>query len=215
MQPRRILSFATGLLFVATAGLVRPHDEHAATTHPSVCTCTRAKLEHQWCAKCRVGYIAGTRVTSLTVFEAMDAHGHKIDRASLRCESCRRAVETDGYCEKCRLGFVGGLLYFSPLTHGLARGKAWDANQFGCEVCRRNARAGGWCESCTRGIVGNVELRDREVFERTQRAYQLFTDSLKLIDKCETCAAAMALNGSCPTCRVSYENGARKASPSR
>ena len=57
------------------------------------------------------------------LFEALDAHGHRIDPETLDCDSCRLAYVSDGYCEDHRRGWIRGLAYLTPLTYYLARGE--------------------------------------------------------------------------------------------
>ncbi|TWT42256.1 hypothetical protein RAS1_33860 [Phycisphaerae bacterium RAS1] len=204
----RPASIAVVLLLVA-AQPARPHDGPASASAPSACSCDQARLEHHWCFKCGVGYLAGVRISAREVYDALDPHGHTIDTTSLACDGCRAALKTDGFCDACRRGFVGARLYFSPLAHGLARGVVRAPEQIACRACRRHAQRSGWCESCGCGMVGNVELRDRAVFDRTARAFELLLTGLKLSERCPTCAAALALNSSCPKCRVAYRDGQR------
>jgi hypothetical protein len=107
---------------------------------PSACACAAARLANGWCAACGVGHVASVEIRSAILFEALDAHGHEIDAASLRCESCRAAERDDGFCSACRCGFVGGQLYFTRLTWLLARGEQRGPETIECRTCRRNAR---------------------------------------------------------------------------
>jgi hypothetical protein len=100
------------------------------------CTCARARLRNGWCDACRVGYVAGVPVRSAMLFEALDAHGHDIDPASIECAECRAAIGTDGFCPACRRGFVKGQLYFSRLTYAIANGSFVDPVAITCPHCR-------------------------------------------------------------------------------
>lgn len=173
------------------------------------CTCAQARLKHQWCAACKVGYVAGVRIESALLYEEIDAHGHDIDPAKIECPSCQKALAQDGYCEKCRMGFVRRQAYLSRLTYFVAKGETRDPATISCKTCRKNAESHGWCDECAVGMVGNVALKRREDFEPAARAYDVLRAAVSTLKRCETCAVAMILDGRCPTCRISYRDGAK------
>ena len=128
------------LLFAAILiiGAVPPVSE--APDDP--CVCAQARIANGWCDTHDVGYVAGLPIRSANLFEALDAHGHDFDPASMECESCQVAIKSDGLCPECQWGFVDGQLFFSKLTYLIALGKAKDIATISCATCRRNA--GRW-----------------------------------------------------------------------
>ena len=120
-----------------------------------------------------VGYVAGREIRSRELHDALDAHGHDVDVATLPCASCRAAAREDGFCATHGRGFVGGRAYLSPLAYHLARGER----------------------------------------EAVQGELALLAEALRTVERCELCAAAMVIDGTCPRCRLSYQAG--RPSPMR
>ncbi len=173
------------------------------------CRCAEAKMKHQWCAACKVGYVAGVRIESKLLHEEIDAHGHDIDPKLMKCSSCQKALETDGFCERCTMGFVKKQAYMSRLTYFIAKGETKDVEKIACPQCRKNAQSPGWCDACGLGMVGNVALQEKSDFEQAAKAFDVFQEAVRTLKRCEFCAIAMVIDGRCPTCKVTYRNGAR------
>jgi hypothetical protein len=173
------------------------------------CSCAKAKIEGGWCDKCKAGYLAGVRIESSDLFEALDAHGHDVDPASIRCPSCRAALDSDGYCEKCHFGFVQKKAYLSRLTYLIAKGEAKKPNQIVCDVCRKNAEHHGWCERCGVGMVSNVSHRDRRLYDQLIKEYERLLAAVEMQKKCVWCSIAMMTDGRCPDCKITYKDGRR------
>ncbi len=150
-----------------------------------------------WCRDCDAGFVAGYRVPSRALFETLDAHGHEIDVASLRCDSCRAAVKSDGFCSRCRRGYVDEMAYLSRLTYHVARGKARDVDTIGCDRCRENVRDHGWCQRCQVGMVRHFEVPRREDFEPALAAFRNLEAALAVLPSCERCATATFTGGRC------------------
>lgn len=179
------------------------------------CTCETARQTHGWCEVCKVGYVAEIRIRSRLLYEEIDAHGHDIIPASIKCESCRRAIDKDGYCEKCRIGFVGKQAYLSRLTYHLAKGKPFDASKSSCAACRKNAAAYGWCAFCKTGLVGNVVIADRADYDSAVKAYDLVRTAVDAAERCEMCAVAILYDARCDQCKVAYKDGKQIADAPR
>jgi len=170
-----------------------------------VCTCAAAKIKNGWCALCKVGYVAGIRIGSEMLFDALDAHGHDVDPQRIQCRSCQTALDNDGYCEPCRMGFVRKQAYLSRLTYILARGETLDAGTSACATCKANAARYGWCDACKAGMLGNHRLRDPALFALGTKELDRLYEALATLDKCETCAVAKMCDGTCITCKISYK----------
>lgn len=183
-----------------------------ASAEQEICRCTLTRQTGGWCGKCKVGYLAGVRVESAGFFEALDAHGHDIDPAMVRCDTCRKAYESYGFCERCMIGFVRKQAYFSRLTYYLARGEVKDPKKLTCTTCVRNRDSSGWCETCGIGLVGCHGYKDRKEFEAAARMRELLILAIDEAGRCMTCALAIINDGPCLNCKLSYKDG--KKSPS-
>ena len=191
-------------IFAMLAVFVAAHGAGSAGVSPD---CEEAKRSDGWCEAANVGYVAGVEIKSPMLYEALDAHGHDIDPAAVKCEGCRKALETDGFCAAHRFGFVKGEAFLSPLTYHIARGRRIEPAAMACEVCREHTRGIGWCEKHRVGIAGHTAIDDRESFEEFRRAYQLLLAAIETSARCETCAAAMVAEGYCAIHRLKYKDG--------
>ncbi len=171
------------------------------------CTCEADKLKNGWCRKCEVGYVAAVAITSEVLFEALDAHGHRINPDSMKCELCRKALASDGFCTRCNWGFVDHQLYYSKLTYLLAKGKPKVLSSIKCSSCRKNTLKPGWCDSCKVGMVGNVAFKDKKTFEQASREHRKLLAAVELASRCEFCAVALLTDAKCPTCKKTYKDG--------
>lgn len=165
-----ILLAMIALLCAAWSSLAR-REAHASSV--PACACALERQRSGWCEACRVGYVAGTPIHSQVLYDALDAHGHEVDAASLACASCRAAARSDGFCETHARGFVDRRAYLSRLAYHVARGEP----------------------------------------EAVPDELERLSEALRVAARCELCAAALVIDGTCPTCRLSYRDGL--ASPMR
>jgi len=179
------------------------------------CSCAQATLSNGWCSRCRVGYVAGLKVPSLLMYDALDAHGHTIDPERMTCPTCRHAIETDGFCATCRIGYIARKAWLSRLTYYVAKGTVVKLEDINCPRCRAHHGAVGWCDECKLGIVGNIEHSDRQSFDALAEEFRRLLAAVARIKECETCAVASLTNGRCMTCRKVFENGEAKPLPRR
>ncbi|MCZ6652391.1 MAG: hypothetical protein O7D91_05120 [Planctomycetota bacterium] len=177
------------------------------------CTCEENKLRSGWCGKCKVGHVAAVAIDSEVLFEALDAHGHRIDVDSMKCESCRKALASDGFCTRCNWGFVDQQLYHSKLTYFLAKGKTKVFSSIKCARCRKNTLKPGWCDSCKVGRVGNVAFEDKKMFEQASREHRKLLAAVEIARRCEICAVALFTDAKCPTCKKTYKDGKEVITP--
>lgn len=175
-------------------------------TEPA-CICQSVRNTGGWCKACKVGYVAGVKIESALVFEALDAHGHDIDPDSIECPSCQRVLKTDGFCEHCRMGFVHGKAYMSRLTYHVAKGRIKDVDKIACPKCRKNAKSIGWCKACHVGMMGPVAIENEADFQRAKEAYTILRKAIEATKRCEICAAAIVTDGRCPKCNIRYKGG--------
>ncbi|HEV8700690.1 MAG TPA: hypothetical protein VGV60_05405 [Candidatus Polarisedimenticolia bacterium] len=180
---------------------------------PSVSSCEEAKRINGWCEPAHVGYVASVEIRSRFLYEVLDAHGHAIDPAKVKCETCRKALETDGYCRAHRMGYVHGEAFLSPLTYHLARARTIDPKTITCADCRKHTRGIGWCEKDQVGIAGYFAIDDRREFDELARDYELLLAAVKKSSECETCAGAMITDGYCAVHRLQYKDGAPITGP--
>ena len=183
----------------------------AATPQPisDACICQDAVVNHRWCDVCGVGYVAGVRIKSKLLFEALDAHGHEIDTKTIVCPTCRIALETDGFCEPCRVGFIRRQMYFTRIAYLLGKGEGVRLDALAFPVCSENAKTTGWCEKCNRGMVGHTAFSDKNLFQAAQEAYRFLLEAVKLLETCDICAVAMFFDNTCPIHKATYRNGKR------
>ena len=171
------------------------------------CKCASRKEIGVWCDACAVGHVAAVRIKSVALFQAIDAHGHHTNPESLRCEACRKLAKSGGYCDSCRTGFVSGKAYFSKLTYLLARGTLTDSPSVKCKTCRGHTREPGWCDTCSVGMIGHIAFKNKEVFNQALKARDVLLRAVEQVDKCLSCAIAMAVDRECRRCRKSYKDG--------
>ena len=176
----------------------------AASPMPGVCVCASAAQNDGWCDVHEIGYLGGIEIHSERLFSALDAHGHELDLDTFDCAECKAAISADGFCEEHRVGFVDGLVYYSKLTHHLARGEQRDLSAVVCPVCRTNARSHGWCDTCRIGMVGALALGNKAELEKARKAFEILQAAIRALARCETCAVATFSGGRCGVCDISY-----------
>jgi len=169
--------------------------------------CEAAKRINGWCEAANAGYVASVEVRSRFLYEVLDTHGHDIDPAAVKCETCRKAMQSDGYCPIHKMGYVHGEAFLSPLTYYLARARKIEPSTVSCPVCRKHTRGIGWCEKDHVGIAGYFALDDRQEFGDLERAYTILLAAVEKSTRCETCAGAMISDGYCAIHRLKYEGG--------
>ncbi len=201
--------FVTALVVTAsvvtTSAMAQSHAPTATT-----CTCADAKVHGGWCTACKVGYVAGVKITSHKLFEAVQ--GKPVaDVSKMKCPDCKAAFKNGGFCQHCNVGFVGHKAYKSKVGYALARGQAKDPaslKSIKCPKCKAAAAAGqGWCKMCSMGIVGNLVFTDKQAYEAAVKARATLVAANKLTDKCEGCAVAMVTDGTCKHCKVAFKDG--------
>ena len=171
------------------------------------CTCHVPNEIGSWCEIHQVGHVALVEITSRSLFDALDTHGHDVDPSTFSCGACQAAIRTDGFCEEHRTGFVSQRAYFSRLTHVLAKGSPRSMAEIDCPVCRENARTLGWCDSCRIGMVGRIAIEDNESFDHVSRALAIVAVAQEAAATCEYCAVAIVTDTQCPVCRIRYRDG--------
>jgi len=176
----------------------------AAVRAPADCTCAKVSHDGGWCAACKVGYVAGVKIKSAMLFEAVDAHGHDIIPERIKCETCKKAMASDGYCERCRMGFVDKQAYLSRLTYHVAKGRTTKTSDLACGTCRKNAKSTGWCDACGRGMIGHIAVDRHDEFVKAAKAFRRLLEAIRKLSECETCAVAQFTGGRCRKCNISY-----------
>ncbi|MCB9849497.1 MAG: hypothetical protein H6817_02190 [Phycisphaerales bacterium] len=154
-----------------------------------------------------MGYVAGVRVESEELFDAIHPHGHEVFIERTRCASCREAIKSNGFCTACHVGYLNEQAYFSRLAYILAQGETVDADDVTCPTCRQAQASTGWCATCAVGWFGNVRYRDREKFAEASCQHAVMMAALKAAPRCEFCAAAIITDERCYKCRIAYQNG--------
>jgi len=136
--------------------------------------------------------------------------------------TCELERQRSGWCEACELGYVAGVTIRSKELYDAldAHGHDVDVAGLACSSCREAARTDGFCTQHSRGFVGGRLYVSRLAYhaargepEAVPRELELLATAVETSARCETCAAAMMLDGTCRKCRLSYADG--KASPMR
>lgn len=139
--------------------------------------------------------------------------------APCTCELERRRC---GWCEACNIGYVAEVPIRSRAVYDAldAHGHDVDVAGFACAECRAAVAADGFCARHERGFVGGRAYLSRLAYHLARGERDAVQDELSLlatavgtVERCELCAAAMVLDGTCPKCRLSYQDG--RASPAR
>lgn len=183
-------------------GAAHSHDDPRAG-----CTCATAPLANAWCGEHRLGYVCGQPIASRVLFDALDAHGHDLDRDVMQCTTCKRMMDEGGFCVSCRFGWVGGQAYMSLLTYRMALGEVRDTRALACATCRDQAGDVGWCEACAGGWTGNVFFVDRDDYSAATREFRRLEAAIEVSLRCETCAQVILVDGTCPYCKIRWEDG--------
>jgi hypothetical protein len=171
------------------------------------CTCSTTRVTNGWCAIHGFGYVGGLRIDSAWLYRALDAHGHELDLTTFTCPACKKAIETDGFCEEHRIGFVRRQAYFSRLTYELGRAEPREPATIACPACRKNAEASGWCSKDRVGMVGPFAIRSRADYDQAVRALEIVRLAAEASKRCDHCAGAIITDGTCPFCKIRYEDG--------
>jgi hypothetical protein len=193
-----------GLLVLALLG--RDPGEDGAGGVPTCCA--EAQLTNAWCEADDRGFVAGLEIRSRELHDALDAHGHEVDRDSIQCETCRTLMDAGGFCETCRIGWVAGQAYFTRLTYHLAQGRPTSGADGRCEACRDDARLSGWCSAGQHGWAGNVVFGRREDQEAAARELDHLLVVIETSERCATCSLVQLVgDGRCPYCQITYAGG--------
>lgn len=179
----------------------------APVSNSDECACAASQMRNGWCSACEVGWVAAVRIESRRLFDAIDAHGHKVDPTTFHCASCQKAIAGDGFCGACKVGFVEKEAYFSRLTWALGRGTVLTDDDIECGKCAAHLSSAGWCDKCKRGLVGHFAYKDKKLFRIAARGRAVLIQAIAKVSDCEDCAIALAIDRWCPKCRVSYEDG--------
>jgi len=83
-----------------------------------------------------------------------------------------------------------------------------------CAECRTAAGSDGFCARHGRGFVGGRAYLSRLAYHLARGEPEAVQAELRVVERaiaesarCELCAAAMVLDGTCPVCRISYREG--------
>lgn len=156
------------------------------------------------------------------LFAAWDSTRRPAGESAAATCSCEQERLRNGWCEACRIGYVAATEIRSKELYDTldAHGHDVDVAGLACSDCRDAARADGFCGTHGRGFVGGRAYLSRLAYHLARGETEAVQDELALVARavetaarCELCAAAMVLDGTCPACRLTYRNG--QASPVR
>ena len=130
--------------------------------------------------------------------------------------TCELARTQNGWCAACGVGYVASLEVRSQLVYDALdlHGHDVDLGTLDCSRCREVARADGFCSACGRGfIAGRAYLSPlayhlvRGEMQAAAPELAVLARALETVERCELCAAAMVIDGTCPECLISYRGG--------
>ncbi len=130
--------------------------------------------------------------------------------------SCPTARAENGWCEACGVGYAAELEMRTKVVHDALdlHGHDVDPRSFSCASCQEALRTDGFCAACRRGFIAQRAYLSALAYhlahgERAaaEEDLRLVARALEVVPRCEFCAAAMVLDGTCPKCRVSYRAG--------
>lgn len=178
----------------------------ATSTAYADCACKVAKVENGWCADCSAGYVAGVKIKSRKLYDALDGKTIK-DASAIKCKACKTGLTNNGECKHCQVAFAGGKAFHSKPACCVSRGKAVETSAIKCESCKANFGGKGWCEGCKAGLVGNRVYADKAAYKEALMGREIIQKAAKVAEKCEGCAVAMVTDGECKGCKVSFKQG--------
>lgn len=202
------LGIVCGLL-AATAFVGAAAADHHGN-HEHAC-CAKAKANDAWCGNCKIGFFADESMQSEKLHKALQ--GKKVDVAMVKCDGCKKAIATNGKCEECDMYVVKGVVYKSPVSYKLMSGEAKNPEECAakCKGCGEACKNGGWCEGCEAGFVAGRMYKGKDDYKAAKEAHMTLANAIKAAKKCEACAVAMVTDGTCGQCKVSFEDGKKKA----
>ncbi|MBU0638008.1 MAG: hypothetical protein KKB50_04025 [Planctomycetes bacterium] len=167
--------------------------------------CSVAKIDGGWCDGCGAGYVAGVKIGSKKLYDALAAKEIKADAMS--CKGCKGAYDKNGQCGHCQVGFVDKQAYRSRVAYHLALGQAKDPAKIKCDSCKLAAKSHGWCGGCQVGLAGNRAYKDKQEYESAVKAHEILVAAAKAAEKCEACAVAMVTDGKCQAHDLKFADG--------
>jgi hypothetical protein len=132
---------------------------------------------------------------------------------ALAC-TCAEERGRNGWCAVCSRGYAAGLEVRSKLVHEALdlHGHDVQPEAFECPRCREALAGDGFCADCARGFVGGRAYLSPLAYSLARGEPAAVEDDLRvleraleMVERCELCAAALVVRGTCPECRISYE----------
>lgn len=154
-------------------------------------------------------------VAALALFLRGERREEPAPRGAPAC-TCELERARAGWCEACAVGHVGGREIRSRLLYDAldAHGHDVRIDALPCATCRRAAAEDGFCEGCGRGFVGGRAYLSplayrlaRDEPERAAPELAVLDLALDELARCELCASAMVIDGTCPKCLIAWSGG--------
>lgn len=198
-------------------------------------SCEKAWAKSDWCQPCSKGYFGDMALTSKKLHAALSGKEIPAEKAAhITCGGCKTALAKNTGCEPCNVEFVNGRVYRSSYAAALARGHRmeWseekaakaakakakaemtnakkdhaEKEEQGCKGCKSATRSAGWCSDCNVGFVGQYTYKDRTQHLAAKKAQTILQRASAMVERCESCAVAMATDDNCSSCNVTYKGG--------
>jgi len=179
-------------------------------------TLVRVKLGRAFAS---AGLLLGMGAALFAAWSSIERHETRGAAVASAC-TCALERQRSGWCAACGVGYVAAREIRSKALYDAldAHGHDVDVPGLACSSCREAARTDGYCATHGRGFVGGRAYLSRLAYhvargepEKIERELVLLEKALETLERCELCAAAMVLDGTCPKCRLSYSNGSASA----
>jgi hypothetical protein len=159
---------------------------------------------------CGKGAAFGVKLASQKLQAALA--GHRVDLEKHPCAGCRTAGKTDGKCAGCKTYAADGMVYHSPVSHALAKGKLVTDEMMAscpkkCTECKTAHGENGRCKACNVGFVAGRKFDNEKEHAAALAAYKTLEKAASTAGSCEACAVAMVTDGACARCKVNFRDG--------
>lgn len=177
---------------------------------------------------CPVRPLVGLAFVLLLAALAFFGRGALPTRAALaggeRSTACTCELERgrNGWCQACGIGYAASFEIRSQVLYDALdlHGHDIDPGSLECEQCRTAVRADGFCAACKRGFLGARAYLSPLAYHLARGEDGAVSEELRVLAlaietarRCELCAGAMVLDGTCPECLLSYRGGRAQPVP--
>ena len=162
----------------------------AAKTEKASCTgCKTALTKSENCEPCEVSFAKGHAFRS--PYAAALARGQYMDWSK---EKKAKAYQKEAKTK-------------AELTAAEKKAYKDAQKKNSCNSCVSAMNGAGWCSPCNVGFVGQYKYKDRVDHVEARKALTIIQRANAMVKRCESCAVAMATDGTCKPCSRSFKAG--------